>query len=114
MPEVIVSRGRRSAYVRVGQVQQRTVLLVLTEVIGTGWLMVAQPPQASLISIANAKEWVESSGLVATTTNSRIIGTRYQRAAYTREAITDSWILNAGQICLEGEPLVVNVVTATS
>ena len=83
------------------------------EVIGASRLMVAYPPEASLISIANAKEWIESSRLEASTANSRIIGTRYQGAAYTCETITDSRVLNARQVCLEAEPLIVNVVTTT-
>jgi hypothetical protein len=114
LPEVIVASGRSSTRVSVGNIQQRTVLLVLMEVIGASRLMVAQPPEAALAAIADAVERVEGSRLEASTTNSRIIGTRYQCAAYTCETITDSRVLNAGQVCLEGEPLIVNVVTTTS
>ena len=84
------------------------------EVIGASRLMVAQPPEAALAAIADAVERVEGSRFEARTTNSRIIRARYQGAAYTCEAITDSRVLNAGQVCLEGEPLVVNVVPTTS
>ena len=84
------------------------------EVIGASRLMVTQSPHAALATIADAEERVESSRFEASTTNSRIIGARYQGTAYTCEAVTDSRVLNAGQICLEGEPLIVNVVPTTS
>jgi len=113
LPEIVVASGWSSSHICVSDIQQRTVLLVLIEVIGASRLMVAQSPHAALAALADAEEWVESSGFEAGTTNSRIIGTWYQGTAYTCEAITDSRVLNAGQICLEGEPLVVNVVPTT-
>ena len=83
------------------------------EVIGASRLMVAYSPQTALAAIADAVERVEGSRFEARTTNSRIIRARYQCTAYTCETITDSRVLNAGQVCLEGEPLIVNVVTTT-
>ena len=111
MPEVVVASGWSSSHICVSDIQQRTVLLVLMEVIGASRLMVAYSPDTALAAIADAEEWVEGGRLEASTTNSRIIGTRYQGTAYTCEAITDSRVLNARQVCLEGEPLIVNVVT---
>ena len=114
MPEVVVPCGRRSAQPRVGYVQQRTVLLVLMEVIDTGWLMVAQPPQASLTSIANAKEWVESSRLKACPRKTGIICRRDQCATNPCEAIADSRILDAGQVRLERHAAVLDIVASPS
>ena len=114
MPEIVVASGWSSARIGIRDIQQRTVLLVLMEVIGASRLMVAYSPDTARAAIADAEEWVESSGFEATTTNSRIIGARYQCAAYTCKAVTDSRVLNARQVCLEGEPLVVNVVPTTS
>jgi len=114
LPEVVVASGWSSSDICVSDIQQRAVLLVLMEVIGTSRLMVAYSPDTARAAIADAEEWVESSGFEARTTNSRIIRARYQGTAYTCEAITDSRVLNAGQVCLEGEPLIVNVVATTS
>ena len=114
MPEVVVASGWSSSDICVSDIQQRAVLLVLMEVISTSRLVIANPPDAALAAIADAVERVESSWLEASATNSRIISTRYQCAAYTCETITDSRVLNAGQVCLEGEPLIVNVVATTS
>src|ERR1051326_8140043 len=84
------------------------------EVIGASRLMVANSPHTALAALADAEEWIESSGFEASTTNCRIVGTRYQGAADACEAITDSRVLNARQVCLESEPLIVNVVATTS
>ena len=98
LPEVVVPSSWSSSQICVSDIQQRAVLLVLMEVISTSWLVIAKPPDAALAAIADAVERVESSWLEASATNSRIISTRYQCAAYTCETITDSRVLNARQV----------------
>src|SRR2546428_1719028 len=74
LPEVFKELDRCSAKSGVGQLQQRTVLVVLAEVIGGHpWNVIAEHPGALVSYIADAIERVEVSGLT-------IIGLRYQRA----------------------------------
>src|SRR5579859_2117368 len=65
LAEVIEACGWASTQGRVGQIQQRTILCVLTEVVGAGRLVIAESPDAALTAIADAEERVEGSGFLA-------------------------------------------------
>src|SRR5947209_12254337 len=65
LPEIVVASGWSSSHICVSDIQQRTVLLVLMEVIGASRLMVAYSPDTALAAIADAEEWVEGGRLEA-------------------------------------------------
>src|SRR6266853_996406 len=75
LPEVVVARGRLATKARIGDIQQRSILLVLTEVIRAAWWVVADYPGTSSYCITGAEERVEGSRL-RPATRRRIISTR--------------------------------------
>ena len=76
------------------------------EVVAASWDVVAEPPGAGTVRIANAEERVEGSGYA-------IVGRWYQCAANTTCAVA-SVEFDARQVCLEGKAAVVHVVTTSS
>ena len=111
LPEVIVARGWLPTQACVGDIQQCPVLLVLTEIIGAPWRVVTDHPGTSSYCVTGAEERVEGSRL-SPATRRRVIGRRDQCTAHASKAVADCRILNARHISLEGEPIIVHIVTA--
>lgn len=112
LAEVIVAHNWSATYPGINGIQQRTILLVLPEIVLAPRNMVADLPDTPPSDGMDTEERIEGCWHEASAISRRIISGRYQCATNTGKTITYRRILNTGEIRFEGKTVVILVIIA--